>query len=476
MKKINELVNYGLSKNLISKRDVTYIINQIIYLLNIEKGFTFEEVVPRDDIDSILEDVASLKTDLNSIQKEHFKSKIMATMIDRPSLIEAKFYEKFSKSPKEATNFFYKFSEDVNYIKSKAISKNIKFPIKSIYAEMFVTINMSKPEKTPEEIKMMKNIKSIDWPKCLLCVEYEGYFGNPKSPDRANHRIINVTLGKDNWFFQYSPYSYFNEHSILLKEKHSPMKINKNTFENLTSFLEQFPHYTIGSNADLPIVGGSVLSHDHYQAGNFEFPIFKCNDIYTTFDGDVKVSIINWPLSTVKIVAEDKDDIVNKSYEILNLWKSYSNESLNIYNETDSMHNTITPIFRKFDGKFEAYLMLRNNITTNTRPEGLFHAHPSKHYIKRENIGLIEAAGLAVLPARLQKSLDLLKSSIENNTALPHDISQFKPIFDTVKLQNNINVEDAIKNEVGKIFVSILEDCSVFKSDIEAFENFLKGN
>ncbi len=476
MKEINQLVTYGIEHNLIKERDAIYSVNKIMYLLDINVGFEFELIKTDKDVDSLLEEVADLKGEFSTAtEKELFKSKLIDTMLDKPSLVEDKFYNKYNESPKVATDYFYQLSRDVNYIKDKQIAKNIMYKYDSKYGQLDITINMSKPEKSPEEIKRLKEIKSADWPKCFLCVEQEGYYGNLKNPDRSNHRIINVELDGQDWFFQYSPYSYFPEHSIVLKKEHYPMKINKQTFINLTSFVSKFPHYMIGSNADLPIVGGSMLTHDHYQAGNYNFPIFDAKEEFKTMQGDVEVSIIKWPLSTIKLSCSDKDKIVDKADELLTKWRNYSNEKLGIINKTDQEHNTITPIVKKNGENFEAYLLLRNNITSDEHPDGVFHPHKEKHFIKRENIGLIEASGLAVLPARLNANLNKLEEAIVNNEQLPEELEDFKNIYKAVVDSGEKDINKAIKQQIGEIFDAILEDCNVFNNDIDAMIKFIEG-
>ncbi len=474
MNPINQLITYAISKKLINERDIIYSINQIIYLLNIDTGFKFEFTELNNDIDSILDDVANLKGNFNTLtEKELFKSKLINTLLDKPSLIESKFYEKYSTSPKSATDYFYKLSQDVNYIKNKQIAKNIVYKYKSNYGLLDITINMSKPEKSLEEIKLLSETKSIDWPKCLLCVEHEGYFGNLKSPDRSNHRIITLNLNDEKWFLQYSPYSYFNEHSIVLKENHIPMKISKQTFINLIDFVDKFPHYMIGSNADLPIVGGSMLSHDHYQAGCYNFPIFDADIEHSIMENDVEISIVKWPISTIKLTSNNKESIIDMANNILNKWRKYNNEDLNILHKTDEPHNTITPIVKKVEDNFEIYLLLRNNRTTKEHPDGLFHPHKDKHFIKRENIGLIEAIGLAVLPPRLNDNINTLENIIINKKPLPSELIDFKDIYNKIINNDVNNINDLIKNEIGAIFEKILEDCSVFKGDINTMKNFI---
>ena len=387
----------------------------------------------------------------------------------------------YEKSPKEATDFYYRFSRDTDYIRRYRVSKDLKWKSESDYGELDITVNLSKPEKTPEEIAAAKKAKQSGYPKCLLCPENEGYAGRMNHPARQNHRIIPITIDGSEWGFQYSPYVYYNEHCIVFNKKHIPMKIDRSAFRKLFDFVKLFPHYFIGSNADLPIVGGSILSHEHFQGGNYEFAMAKApiEKTYTVkgFE-DVEVGRVRWPMSVIRISAKDTDRLVELADRILTKWRSYTDESCFIFAETDGeKHSTITPIARKRGDKFEMDLVLRNNITTEEHPFGVFHPHKELHNIKKENIGLIEVMGLAVLPARLKTELKELEKAIldgrdikENETIAKHAdwVASFKDNY-TFTAENT---KDILQNEVGKVFAKVLEHAGVFKRDENGFAGF----
>lgn len=379
--------------------------------------------------------------------------------MDKPSTFEEHYYEKYAINPKQATDFFYQYAKDVNYIKEQQIKKNIEYKVDTKYGEMDITINLSKPEKTPEEIKRLKAAPITTFPKCFLCKEQEGLFGNLRNPDRANHRLIKLELSQSSWFFQYSPYSYFNEHSILLSEEHSLMQINPTTIANLIDFVDLYPHYIVGSNADLPIVGGSMLSHNHYQAGNYEFPIFKATKKYVKIENATEYFSLNWPLHTVLLISEDKEDLLEKAANVIGIWKKYSNADAHIIAKTETEHNTITPILRKNANKYELYLILRNNRTTIECPTGIFHVAEERHHVKQENIGLIEAMGLAVLPARLKRELE----EIANCEHLSPELTKHQILFEAIQGIEPSRRLEKLYELVGMIFVEGLEDCGVFK-------------
>ncbi|MFV0289183.1 MAG: galactose-1-phosphate uridylyltransferase [Mycoplasmatales bacterium] len=474
MKKINDLLNYSVQHNILKKRDKVYALNQLLYLLEIEEGFELQDYIVTISINTILNElVAEYKNFPNKIEKELFKSKLMAAVMDKPSRIEQEFYQNYQISPQQATDYFYNLSSAVNYIKKSEIAKNVVYQSPSQYGMLDITINLSKPEKTPEEIKILKQHTSTNWPACFLCKEEEGFYGNFKNPDRANHRLITLKLNAREWFFQYSPYSYYREHSIVLSKDHEDMKLNKNTFSNLLAFIDQFPHYMIGSNADLPIVGGSMLTHDHYQAGCYEFPLFKVQTLYETTMNKIQVQILNWALSTIRLIGPNKEALIEKANDIFQSWLVYENKTLEIISKTTDQHNTITPIVRKQNANYEIYLILRNNRTTKTYPDGIFHPHQDKHHIKKENIGLIEAMGLAVLPGRLLTEMTLLQEIIMTKQPLPKALQKHESYYQKYQNYSQNNLEEVLKLEIGKTFELVLEDCSVFKENLQAFKNFL---
>ncbi len=469
MKAINNLINYGIKHKFITKRDAVYAYNQVMYLLNLDLGEGIEFYDVDMHIDDILNDITP--KDLDPIMKEHFKSKVMDTIMDRPSIYEYKFNHLYKLDPIKATNYYYDLSKKTNYIKEKQIAKNILFDYEGEYGKLNITINLSKPEKSPKDIKRLKEAKSLNWPSCLLCQEHEGLYGTMTSPDRANHRMINLNLNQKDWFLQYSPYSYYNEHAIVLSPSHTDMKIDRDTFENLIDFVDQFKHYMIGSNADLPIVGGSMLTHDHYQAGRHDFPIFNAKSNHH-IPGDVAIDLLNWPLSTIKLTSSYKEMVIQKADTILQNWINYDNQELDITSKTDVRHNTITPICRFNEGKFEMYLILRNNKTSELHPDGIFHPHADKHHIKKENIGLIEAIGLAVLPARLKEELELVKQAVINHEPLDDSVVKHQTIYDQLQTLDG-DIDTNLNNLVGEVFERVLKDCGVFKEDLESFKAFI---
>src|SRR5690625_4154569 len=421
-KHIQGLVQQAIDTQLIEEIDQIYARNQILALLNLESFPESVEDPTEDSIPNLLEQTIDYAVRNDVIEdvfddKEILSANIMNCFVARPSGINRTFWGKYNISLQEATNYFYELSKNRNYIQMNRIKKNIQFKAETKYGEMDITINMSKPEKDPEQIKRERALKqNIHYPKCLLCMENEGYAGRTGHPARANHRIIQVQLANENWYLQYSPYVYYNEHSILLSEEHRDMKINKRTFENLLDFVEKFPHYFIGSNADLPIVGGSILSHDHYQAGQYDFPMtYVKNALEFTLESfpSVSAALLEWPLTTIRLQADERSILADAADDILGKWKRYSDEGANIHAFTgDTPHNTITPIARMKEGKFELDLVLRNNRTTDEHPLGIFHPHADVHHIKKENIGLIEVMGLAVLPARLHEEIDQIKRNL----------------------------------------------------------------
>jgi len=471
---VQQLTEKAVTVGLIQLEDRIYVRNQILSLLNLE-GFSLNNQVSTDkDIPTLLEELIEYACEHGVIEdyfdaKEILGSKLMNTMMPLPSAVTRHFYDLYKKDPATATNYFYELSKKSNYIQMKRIEKNIEYKVETEYGQLDITINLSKPEKDPKQIALEKEMKTTNstYPKCLLCVENEGYAGRIGHPARSNHRIIPVPLEDETWYLQYSPYVYYNEHCILLCEKHRDMKISKDTFTRLLGFVERFPHYFIGSNADLPIVGGSILTHDHYQGGNYEFAMAKAED-EITFACDrfanVEFSTVKWPMSVLRLKSKDKEELIEAGDHILQAWRQYSDPGVDILAFTgETPHNTITPIARKRNGKYELDLVLRNNRTNDEHSLGIFHPHADVHHIKKENIGLIEVMGLAVLPARLEVELgEIVRYLIGEQNAI-------NPIHqswaDELKSYNPTkeNVQDLVKTEVGKKFMRVLEDAGVYK-------------
>ena len=481
---ITELVNYGIRNGLINELDRIYSINRLVELMELDE-YSVPEIMPAErPVNLILEDMMKwafehgvMKSD-TSAGKDLFDTKIMGVITPPPSVVINTFNTLRDKSPKLATAWYYNFSKVTNYIRVDRIAKDVKWISPTEFGDIDITINLSKPEKDPRDIAAAGKAKSTSYPKCLLCPENEGYAGTLTHPARQNHRIIPITLDGDEYFLQYSPYVYYNEHCIILNKKHIPMVINRSTFKKLLSFVEQFPHYTAGSNADIPIVGGSILSHDHFQGGCYVFPMAKAGYKRTfTISGyeDLNAGIVNWPMSVIRLQGEDIERLTECSDMILNKWKSYTDEAAFIFAETDGVpHNAITPIARKNkDGLFEMDLVLRNNITTDEHPMGVYHPHAEYHHIKKENIGLIEVMGLAVLPARLKNEMALMEDAIlngkdirTNDVIAKHTdwIDEWKNSYD---LSSGEKIHEALKIEIGKTFARILGCAGVYKNDVD---------
>ena len=489
---VARLVQYGIESGLIPEEERIYSTNQILEVMKKDdyEAPTAEEVGTEIDLadtlghllDEALE--SGVLEDGGIVSRDLFDTKLMNCLTPRPAQVIAKFREDYAENPKKATDHYYNFSVATNYIRKDRIAKDRRWKVPSEYGEIDITINLSKPEKDPKAIAAAKLAKQSAYPKCQLCVENEGYAGRLNHPARQNHRIIPITINGGNWGFQYSPYVYYNEHCIVFNGQHVPMKIDKAAFRKLFDFVKLFPHYFLGSNADLPIVGGSILSHDHFQGGNYTFAMAKA-DIIKEFsvDGfdDVKCGIVKWPLSVIRLQSEDSDRIIELADHILKAWRGYTDEDAFIYAETDGTpHNTITPIARFKDGMFELDLALRNNITTEEHPLGVYHPHEELHHIKKENIGLIEVMGLAVLPSRLKGEMNLLAEyilegkDIRENEAIEkhaHWAYGFLANYDDV---NKNNVMDIIQAEIGKVFVKVLEDAGVYKCTPDGLEAFLR--
>ena len=420
------------------------------------------------------------------ISRDLLDTRLMGALIPAPHEIRKNFSELYEKSPKESTDWLYKFSQDTNYIRRYRIQKDIRWMTMTDYGTLDLTINLSKPEKDPRAIAEAKAAPSSDYPKCQLCIENEGYAGRRNHPARQNHRIIPINIAGEEWFLQYSPYVYYNEHCILLNSNHVPMVIDRSVFCKLLDFIKQFNHYMIGSNADLPIVGGSILSHEHFQGGNHVFAMLKAeSENFYKISGfeNVEVSTLKWPMSVIRLKSKNVEDIVNLSDRILTNWRNYTDEDAFIYAETNGeRHNTITPIANMVDGKYVIDLVLRNNITTNEHPLGVYHPHAELHHIKKENIGLIEVMGLAVLPSRLVEELDAVADAIINGTDMAQNektVAHKDWAEEVMKNHpgiNKSNVDEILKEEVGKVFIKVLEHAGVYKRDEngrKAFDTFM---
>lgn len=500
---IRELVRYGLATGLVEPEDTIYTTNRLLELFGLEEPEDAETPITADKdeeprlaekLEGILKDMLDYAAEKGLLENDSvvyrdlFDTKIMSVLVARPSEIIRKFRERYAVSPEAATEYFYKFSQDTDYIRRYRVCKDQKWVTPTPYGDLDITINLSKPEKDPKAIAAAKNAKQSGYPKCQLCMENEGYAGRVNHPARQNHRIIPITINGGQWGFQYSPYVYYNEHCIVFNSKHIPMKIEHDTFVKLFDFVKLFPHYMLGSNADLPIVGGSILSHDHFQGGHYEFPMAKAAvDTDFTVKGyeDVRAGVVNWPMSVIRLAGPDSDRLISLADVILEKWRGYTDEAAFIYAETDGEpHNTITPIARKRGENYELDLVLRNNITTEEHPFGVYHPHAKLHHIKKENIGLIEVMGLAVLPSRLDGEMSDLEKAILDGADIRSDevlgkhadwVEEFLPQYKEV---NAGNIHEIIQKEIGKVFMEVLEDAGVYKRTEEgrkAFGRFVES-
>ncbi|MDQ0203131.1 UDP-glucose--hexose-1-phosphate uridylyltransferase [Pectinatus haikarae] len=490
---INRLLNFAQQQELLENADKIYSANLLLDVLRID---TFSE----EKIDETLKDASPI---LNNIigyavssdiieetgeRRDLFDTRIMNCVMMRPSEVIRKFNGLYAQSPQEATKFFYAMSIASNYIRKARIEKNIVWKTKTEYGCLDITINMSKPEKDPRDIIKAGQSRTSSYPLCLLCRENEGFAGRIGHPARQTHRLIPVDFGGQEWFLQYSPYTYYNEHCIVLNKKHIPMKISRATFENLLLFVSKFPHYFIGSNADLPIVGGSILSHDHYQGGNYTFAMAVASiEKRYNVDGfsDIIIGRVKWPMSTIRLIGNDRKRLADLAEHILLKWRGYSDPGVSVLAESQGIpHNTITPIARRKNGQYELDLVLRNNRTTDEYPMGIFHPHSEVHHIKKENIGLIEVMGLAVLPPRLKAELAAIreallskKKDIGNEPAIEKHAQWYKKMYE--KYDDSIdknNITDILNSEVGRIFMQVLVHAGVFKRDgagLAAFDKFM---
>lgn len=492
-KEILWLAEYGVANGLIEEADRIYTVNRLLELFKMDAPQEEEPLlIPCDNehLVKVLEkmnDYAAAHGMLeeNTVTyRDLFDTKIMGLLTPRPSEVIRVFEQKKAESTEAATDYFYHLCRNTNYIRTDRVSRDRKWKVASEYGDIDITINLSKPEKDPKAIAAAKQMKQSGYPKCQLCMENEGYAGRTNHPARQNLRIIPLTINQEPWGFQYSPYVYYNEHCIVLNQKHTPMKIDRACFVKLLDFVEQFPHYFLGSNADLPIVGGSILTHDHFQGGHYTFAMAKAEiETPVVFRGfeDVQAGIVKWPMSVLRIRSEKKERLVDLAEKILKVWRGYSDEASAIFAETEGEpHNTITPIARVRESKFELDLVLRNNLTTKEHPLGLYHPHSELHHIKKENIGLIEVMGLAVLPARLKTELEEVKQclitgkKVSETEAIAAHGSWAEELIEKYKTFDKENIDAIIEQEVGAVFVQVLEHAGVYKRTEEGKTAFLK--
>ena len=474
--RIRQLVGYAVSRGLITEEDRIFCTNQLLSALGLSECPT-EPVEGAPSLEQILSDLCDYAfeqglLESNSVAyRDLFDTKLMGLLTPRPSEVIRTFGSRYSLSPKAATDYFYKLCRDNDYIRTYRVSKDMKWEYKDEYGTLDVTINLSKPEKDPRAIAAAKLLPQSGYPKCLLCAQNEGYAGNAAKPARQNLRLIPITLGGKKWYLQYSPYVYYNEHCIVLSSEHTPMKIDRSTLVRLLDFVAQFPHYFVGSNADLPIVGGSILSHDHMQGGNYTFAMAKApieTEIHFSYFDDVEAGIVKWPMSVIRLRSTNRQNLVTLADKIIQTWRGYSDPDAFIFAHTDGEpHNTVTPIARMRDGKFELDLVLRNNITTEEHPLGVYHPHEDLHNIKKENIGLIEVMGLAVLPARLKDEIALMCQFIAEGRdfAENEQIAKHKAWFERFRENYTFteeNTEEILKTEIGRTFQRVLEDAGVY--------------
>ena len=485
---IHALAEHGIKTGLICAEDKIWAVNRLLEVMALDEvAETAPADLPLHEILEVLTENAVQRgvCDDNQVARDLFDTKLMGALTPAPYEVRGKFRRLYVESPKAATDWFYAFSQDTNYIRRDRIAKDEKWKYESQYGVLDITINLSKPEKDPKAIAAAKLAPQAGYPKCLLCIQNEGYAGRINHPARQNHRIIPMVINDSPWFMQYSPYVYYNEHCIVFNSQHTPMAINRATFRKLLDFVGQFPHYFVGSNADLPIVGGSILSHDHFQGGNYTFamaaaPVEK--ELFFAGFSDVTAGIVKWPMSVIRLQSKDSDRLVELADKILLAWRGYTDEAAVVYAETDGVpHNTITPIARRRGEDYELDLVLRNNLTTDEHPMGLYHPHAELHHIKKENIGLIEVMGLAVLPSRLKAELAELKTAILENRDIASDevLGKHAPWVAELKQRYTFteeNTQEILRKEVGAVFARVLEDAGVYKCTAEgrqAFERFV---
>ena len=485
---LDALVRYGIGCGLIEQADACYVKNRLLEILRLDEAPAEEEIhAALPELLAALTDDAVQRglTGGSVTERDLFDTKLMGALTPYPHEVRAEFARRYAVSPEAATDWFYRFSQDTNYIRRDRIARDLKWKYASPYGALDITINLSKPEKDPRDIAAAKAAPQSGYPRCLLCAENEGYAGRGNHPARQNHRILPLTLDGSQWYLQYSPYVYYNEHCIALNAEHRPMHIDGVTFRRLLDFVTIFPHYFIGSNADLPIVGGSILSHDHFQGGRYRFAMEEApveREVRFADFPAVRAGVVRWPMSVIRLTSADRAQLLALAERILARWRGYSDPEAGVFAETDGVpHNTITPIARRRGADYELDLVLRCNITTPELPLGVFHPHPELHHIKKENIGLIEVMGLAVLPARLKKELEDVRTAILTGADLRQDetLGKHADWVDELRQRYDFtpeNTEDILRQEVGAVFTRVLEDAGVFKRNDagqQAFGRFL---
>ena len=486
---VAKLVQYAENTGLIAPEDHIWAVNTLLEALKLD---SYEEPVLDDapiDLPAVLDELMDdahargvMEND-SIVYRDLFDTSLMGRLTPPPREVIAKFRALYAQNPVEATNWYYKFSQDTNYIRRDRIARDMQWKADTAYGELDITINLSKPEKDPKAIAAARDLPAASYPKCQLCPENAGYAGRVNHPARQNHRIIPITIDQTPWYMQYSPYVYYNEHCIVFNSVHTPMKIDRACFRKLLDFIGQFPHYFVGSNADLPIVGGSILAHDHFQGGRYEFAMAKApveTELHFTGFDDIRAGIVRWPMSVIRLTAADPDRLVELADRILNAWRGYTDAEATIFAETDGVpHNTITPIARRRGSDYEIDLVLRNNLTTEEHPLGLYHPHAELHHIKKENIGLIEVMGLAVLPARLKNELVVLGEKMVKGEDLRADplTASHAEWAERIMQENEVtadNVTDILQREVGLVFAQVLEHAGVYKRTEEGKKAFLR--
>ena len=489
---ISKLATYAVRTGLVEECDYIWAVNTILDVLKLD-SYTdpqkdWGEIELNAVLDELMDDAHArgVLKENSVVYRDLFDTELMGRLTPRPAQVIKQFQDLYQESPVRATDWYYKLSQDTNYIRRDRIAKDMQWKALTEYGELDITINLSKPEKDPKAIAAARNLPASNYPRCLLCAENEGYAGRVNHPARQNHRIIPITINDSPWFLQYSPYVYYNEHCICLNSEHIPMKIDRSCFAKLLDFVRQFPHYFVGSNADLPIVGGSILAHDHFQGGHYTFAMEKAPvEIPFTFPGyeDVEAGIVKWPMSVIRIASVDAGRLVDLADKILSAWRGYTDADAMIFSETDGEpHNTITPIARMRGDKFELDLVLRNNLTTQEHPLGLYHPHTELHHIKKENIGLIEVMGLAVLPARLKEELAAVADALVTGAdlranELTEKHADWAEGFRGNYRFTNENALEIVQRETGYVFAKVLEHAGVYKRTLEgrnAFMRFLK--
>ncbi len=485
---IQKLIDYALDRGLITSDDIYVVRNYLMQVLEVDAWEECPCEYKGESVDSLLEPLLEYACENGVItdtanSRDLLDTKIMGVLTPMPREIIAEFRSIYNDDPKKATDWYFKICEDLNYVRAGRIAKDLKWTYECEYGTLDITINCSKPEKDPRDIAAQGKQKAASYPKCQLCPENAGFAGHVNHPARQNLRPVPISVYGDEWQLQYSPYGYYNEHCIVFNTNHIPMKIDSTVFEKLFDIIDYLPHYFVGSNADLPIVGGSILSHEHFQGGNYTFAMDRA-PIEKDFDipgySYVKAGVVKWPLSVIRLSSEDRSELSKCCNYILEKWRAYSDESAGIYSETDGTpHNTVTPIARRRDGMYECDLVLRNNITTEDRPLGVFHPNPSLHHIKKENIGLIEVMGLAVLPSRLSKEIVLLERAMLNNESMEApELKQHEAwAKEILKKHPEFSAQNArhiIEQEIGRVFLEVLMDAGVFKRDESGKAAFMR--